>query len=112
MNGAVESNPGTQDERVRFFAGNKFSLGLFSFLYVTAILVSLATAILLPLIKGGRFRLGEFFLLAIPAWALIAIVIAGLEGGQWFLFPHWFWTACKSVRIVRRTLGPLTSRSR
>ena len=103
MTDAVGSHSNTHHKKVRFFAANKFSLGLFSFIYVAVIFLSLAAAILVPIIKGGKFRFGDFILLGIPAWILLAIVVAGLEGGKWFLYPHWFWTACKSVRTDRET---------
>ena len=91
---------GEEKTIINLFANNKFTVGLFSFIYCLVIVFFIILAIVLPLKKFGNVSVEQFIFIALPAWILIAIPpIILAEGGKWGIYPHWFWTAFKKVEI-------------
>ena len=105
----MTSVPGEITRKVRFFASYKFTVGLLSCLYLGTILFFIALAVILPLKKSGTVRAGDFFFIGLPAWVLLFIGVYGaVEAGTWWIFPHWFWTAVKRVKLKTGTVSFIT----
>ena len=80
---------------INFFSSKKFFIFFFSVIYITVILFFILLAIVFSLKNYGKIRIVDLIIIGIPAWALIALVLATLEGGVWWLYPHWLVTAFK-----------------
>ena len=93
-------NDKDQTSVISFFNFSKFKVGLFSCFYVLFILFFVGLAIILPLKKLGRIRIGDFIVIGLPAWILIAItLVIAAETGKWGIFPHWLWTSVKKIVV-------------